>query len=300
MLVLSSGWMSAREGRGAAVMVPLLELLHRLPFSGLALDERITRVELEEVRAPLARRELRVQVLRGAAGGPPPEPHGEAPARRAWLASQDASLRHKAVDAHLRTLELASDLEAPLLTVSLGPADPDSGIARVARAYTETEAAEIARLHRRGAWDRRRALDAARYSLDALLSRAVSLGVEVALENPALPLELPSPEELYALFEEFRGAPIAYAHDVGAARLCRDLAGPPGRELLEVGRDHLRALYLSDAAGREMGLVPGRGEIDFAGLFRAVAQPVARVLDPRADWSVRDVEEAVERLGSLG
>ena len=139
----------------------------------------------------------------------------------------------------------------------------------------------------------------ARFSLEVLLQKAEPLGVRVAVENAPFPICLPSPDELFRLATSFAGAPFAYAHDVAAARLCTELGGPPGREYLDAGKDRLAVVYLSDAKGRERGLVPGRGSIDFAGLAKALP-PALHVLAPRPDWSERDVVDAAEHLRSVG
>jgi sugar phosphate isomerase/epimerase len=297
MLALSSAWRSTPQGRGAAVFDPLFRLLSRLPFAGLELDGNVGAPALADVRPVLKRRETRIVAFRGPVGSPLVPLPGRPKSLSPWLSAPDPALRGAAIGAHRAALELASDLEVPLLSISLGAFDPDLSVGRVDRPLTDEEVKDLARAVRSGGPSRKRALDGARFSLDALLTRAAVLGVRVAVENPALPVELPSPEELHALLGEFQGAPLVYAHDTGAARLCKETGGAPGRELLDAARGLCALVFVSDARGKEMGLVPGRGEIDFAGLEKALPAAAPRVLVPRRSWTERDIEEAVERLG---
>jgi sugar phosphate isomerase/epimerase len=300
MISLSSAWRSAPTLGGEEIFDPLFQALDRFPFSGLALDAGVSSRALDEVHAVLARREFPITLLRGPVGRPPPGPAVKGPLLTPRLCAPDEAERRQAVEALLRALEIASDLEVPVLSISAGAVDGDPRFGRRDRAFTEDESADLARVARAAGAARPRALDALRFALEALVTRAAALGVRVALENPVLPLELPSPEELHGLLAEFQGLPLAFAHDVGAARLCKELGGAAGREYLDAGRDLLVAVFLSDAHDREMGLVPGAGSIDFAGFAKALPAAVVKVLVPRRDWSERDLEAALEHLAECG
>src|SRR5256885_12448349 len=118
MIALSSGWTSAPEKHGAELWDPLLRALSRLPFAALALDAGVSARALDDVRPAIARGDFSVALLRGPVGMPPPETEHRRPYPR--LCAPDAAERDAAVAAHARTLELASDLEIRLSTVSLG------------------------------------------------------------------------------------------------------------------------------------------------------------------------------------
>lgn len=234
----------------------------------------------------------------------PPPPSAPAPiayALRPRLCSPDPDERAAAVAEWTRVLELAHDRELSLVCATLGAIDPEAAepFSGLSRALEELEVQALGRALRRAQPVRPRCRDGARFSLEALLRRAEPLGVTLAVENVVLPLQLPSPEELSSFLREFSGAPLAYAHDVGAARVCRALGGAPGREYLDAAKTALRLLFLSDAKGTERGLIPGRGDVDFDGL-RSALPAVPGVLVPRADWSVRDVDEALDHLRAAG
>jgi sugar phosphate isomerase/epimerase len=297
MIALSSAWRSAPGRRGGEVFDPLLRALAVHPFDAIALDAGVSDRALADVRPILARRELWICALRGAVGAPPPEGEPSPPPR---LCAADAGERAAAVRAHLRALEIASELEVPVVAVCLGALDPDPRWGRREGPLRDDEAEDLRRAARAAAAARPRALDAARLALDPLLRRGAGLGVRVAVENPALPTEIPMPEDLFRLLADFRGAPIAYAHDLAAARLLKGLGGPPGREMAQAGREALALFFVSDANEREMGLVPGRGDLDLRGLAAALPPEVPRILSPRGSWSERDLAEAVDRLAEVG
>lgn len=296
MISLSAAWRSGLSRPAEEVVEPLLAALGRLPFGGLALDGGVNLHALSRLRPVLQRREIPLPLFRGAVGAPPPE-RPRLPPR---LCAPDPDERAAAVALCERALEIAGDLGVPILSVSLGAVDPDPAFARRDRAFTEEEAIDLRRAALAAKGVRPRSLDAARFALEALCRRALAQGVRVALETPALPLEIGAPEELHRLIAGLAGAPIGYAHDIAAARLCKDLGGPPGREHLDAGRAHLCAVLLSDAKDREMGLVVGRGEIDFAGFARTVPAGIPRVLAARRDWSETELQEALERLTEAG
>src|SRR5439155_10959993 len=136
----------------------------RLPFAALALDAGVSARALDDVRPAIARGDFSVALLRGPVGMPPPETEHRRPFPR--LCAPDAAERDAAVAVHARTLELASDLEIRLSTVSLGAADPDPRLARRDGPWTGEEAADLARVGRRLGAGRRRALDGARFALE--------------------------------------------------------------------------------------------------------------------------------------
>ena len=230
----------------------------------------------------------------------PSTPRRPSAARPPRLAAQDPDERDAAIAMFGHTLEVASDLEVPLCTWSLGATDPESlppltWLGPWTRAVTEDEARMLERATKRASVLRRPCFDAARYALDRLMRRAERAGVTIAIENAPLPLALPNAEELHRLFAEFGGGPLAYAHDMAAARLCMDLGGAPGKEVLDAGRAHLRLLYVSDARERHAWLPLGQGELPIEGFVGATGE-VPLVLAPRADWTRAEVDHGLERL----
>jgi sugar phosphate isomerase/epimerase len=107
-----------------------------------------------------------------------------------------------------------------------------------------------------------------------LIPVAERLGLTIALENM-----LPSgggrfasrPEHLERLGKLFPQKQIGFCLDTGHALV----AGGPERagEFLDVMKDRMVAYHLADNAGdRDSHLAPGRGRVDWAALFRGIAE----------------------------
>lgn len=112
-------------------------------------------------------------------------------------------------------------------------------------------------------------------SMEALLPRAESLNVVLAIENMQSGLDgtrIGSRPEHFALFErEFASANMGYCLDTGHALLA---GGADGQgEFFDAMAGRMASFHLADNAGdRDMHIAPGRGLVDWAGLFPKMAR----------------------------
>ncbi|MBI4798528.1 MAG: sugar phosphate isomerase/epimerase [Desulfarculus sp.] len=293
-LALSTSWLAKDAVSGAA----LAQAVQEAGISRLELEYRLSVPLLAELRRELKPRGLSVGSVHNYCPFPPQyagllEPSGDL----FNLAAQDKDERRRAVDHTLRSLELASDLEAGAVVLHLGwlPELKDQEItgqaARLGRLTPELAAARELRLAASP-----RVLDALSFSLEPLLARAAPLGVRLGLENRFHLFQAPTLEETLALLQRFSGAPLGYWHDTGHARH-RQLAGlNPESAYLERLGPWLLGCHLHDIKGVEDHIPPGQGDLDWPALAPSLLGAAHLVIELRPGPSPRQVAEAARLL----
>lgn len=204
------------------------------------------------------------------------------------LANPDESERRVAIRLHRVTLERAVDAAAPHVVLTAGgvvmpPGFPDAPEGeRETRSFL-TARALVAPPH----------LDALRFSLDRLIPVAEKLGRSLAIAVSADLAAVPSFQELSALLEDFRGAPLGAWLD-SAALWTLEQRGVRRMETWASIRGAIFGIRVRDLRdGSEV--VPGEGAVNLAALQRVLALPesVARVLDLGADHDHGRIRESV-------
>jgi sugar phosphate isomerase/epimerase len=118
------------------------------------------------------------------------------------LANPDESERRASVRLHRKTIELAVEVNAPVVVLTAGrvsmPADLEKDGERALRAYLARRSQEAPRF-----------VDAFRFALDELIPTAERLGRRLAIAATGELDAVPSFTELTALLADFRGAPLA-------------------------------------------------------------------------------------------
>ena len=230
-----------------------------------------------------------VSVRKGSRGTGPRATAGE-PGHRATrsgvhLASLNTDERKEAIRRTVRTMELAVELEVPIVVLHLGEVDTydrtyllqdlyDYG-EREFEAFSEkvTEATE---------WRKRKQgkhRDAALQSLDELNERALRMHLHIAIENRPRYYQMPNFDEVGLFFEEFYGSPMRYWHDVAHAALQECLGLCRAHTWLEAYAEHLIGVNLHDLQGLEAYHPPGTGDLDWDEVFAQVPADVLKVLE---------------------
>lgn len=267
----------------------LLAVLERLGLEGLELDFRVTGRLLESLR-PHLKKEVRVLSLHNYCPIPEILPEGKASGDAFNLASPDWEERREAVRWTVRTLEVASELEAEVVVLHLGyiPGVPRKlhDLYRKGK-LTEDLLREYLEQRRVKA---KRPFDSLLLALEAVLRRAEALGIKVGVENRYYPDEFPLPEEMERIFEEFEGAPLGYWHDIGHAHAMERLGITRQRDLLEKFKDRLIGVHIHDAKGLDDHRPPGQGEVDFEalkGLLPEEGMKIMEVHPPAREEEIR-------------
>lgn len=105
--------------------------------------------------------------------------------------------------------------------------------------------------------------------LDPVLTRAEELGVVLVIEN----IEDVRPETRREMVESFGSDAIALSIDTGHAQLARRMSGaPPVEDFVRDAGNGLAHVHLQDLDGHaDRHWAPGEGEIEWAAVFRALA-----------------------------
>jgi len=275
---LSTMWMRERHRS----LEEFFEAGSQLGFERFELNHWVSQELVQATRFP-------PEVIQGVHAPCPVHPR----TRDAEISSLDKDERAAAVEAVTASLHLAEQLGAPVVILHAGVVPVDPQLDRQLRdLYNQgrrngREYADLkAELLKERARQAERHLDATRRSLERLATLADALGVRIALENRFCYQEIPTPDELDLLLDEFAG-PVAFWFDTGHAYCLEELGFIPHREWLTGFSQHLLGCHLHDmrsvAQPTEVGGsdgrppqgpglrdhdIPGTGVIDFAEVLR--------------------------------
>ena len=304
-LAVSTVWAKARAGEAApygpeAEAQAVLAALDQVGLSRLELEYRLSGPVVERLLPEFKARGWRVGSLHNFAPLPPGVPRERASGDLFNLAALDGGERRRAVEHTMRTMELANELEAPAVVLHLGRVEAalDKTVTAQAAEAGETTPALAENLALR-ARTAPRHLDAVSFSLERLAVRAQALGVTLGLENRFHAFQIPGLDELGLLLERFSGAPLGLWYDCGHARV-QELAGlSRAAAWLEAFGPTLVGCHLHDARGASDHIPPGRGELDWPALTRALASAPLKVLEVAYADSAGEFREGVALLAEL-
>lgn len=284
----------------------LVRRLVQLEIQAVELEYRITAAAFAALRDPLKQAGIRVTSVHNYFPLPPEFPPEKASGDLFNLADPDREARREAVRHTIRTIEHANALEARAAVLHCGRTAmvPEMETLRrflkedaletdAARAFIERKSAERER-------ERPAALDAFRFSLESLIRTAERENVRLGLENRFYYSEVPDATDFDILFNEFKGAPIGYWHDVGHAHANKVLTLIPPGSLLERFQAHLIGVHFHDAVKIDDHRPPGSGEIDFAPLADALTPETIRVLELKSGTPDDGVKEGLKGLAAAG
>lgn len=296
MTGISTAWVTKKGAREADGFLGVPE---RLGLEGVELDFRVSRGLLERWWSRLKGKAPRVLSLHNYCPVPDVLPEGKASGDAFNLASLDWEERREAIRWTMRTLEVASELEAEAVVLHLGYIpDLPKGLHDLYREGKLDE--EIVReyLEERGR-KAKKPFEALLSAMEPILKRAEALGVKVGVENRYYANEFPLPEEIERIFREFDGAPLGYWHDVGHAHAMEKLGLVGQGELLEGFRDRLLGVHIHDAKGLDDHKPPGQGEVDFDAL-KGLPQGVIKILEVHSPATEEEVARGVQLLKEKG
>jgi hypothetical protein len=237
---------------------------------------------------------LRVDAIAAPLPERPPAPRKRLPR----LCAGDRDERSAAIELASRACALAGSVGASLVVLEMGALPLAVRWAELARhfrqrALGEGEAGEAALMAALG--ERRAtiglAVDACRWSLDALVREAERRQLRVAVSLSGTPWGVPSPREGLELAAEYDRERLGLVLDPARLSVLRQLGLAISGERLASLRTAAALVVENEAVGIEAGYLPGLGERDEDLAARAgVAASVPSVLVGRADST--DVEVA--------
>ena len=220
------------------------------------------------------------------------------------LSSLNADERKEAVRRTIQTMELAAELETPIVVLHLGEVDTYDRSYLMVDLYNYGER-EFEAFHQKVTeateWRKRKEekhRDAVLRSLDELNERALRMELCIAIENRPHYYQIPNFDEIELLFEEFYGSPMRYWHDIGHAARQEKLGVCWSDKWLAQYSEHLIGVNLHDLQGLEAYHPPGTGDLEWDDIFAQLPADVLKVLEIR-HCEAELVVEARELCASL-
>ena len=295
MIAISTAWNSMGHEDGARLLAELKDL----GFDAVQLDCAITGKLLRQMESQL--KTISVVSVHNFCPVPLGVPQEDADADLYLLSSQYTDEREEAVKNTIRTIELAADLETPVVVLHLGYVDVNDESQRLFDLYEygerEFEAFDKLVMEIRDKRERKQQKhrDAALFSLEKLNKRAMDLDVLLGLENRQRYHQIPDFDELELFFAEFDGGNLRYWHDTGHAAIQESVGIIRQENLLKAYAEQLIGIEIHDVKELKEYLALGTGELDFREILRHVPDEAVKVLEIR-EAEKEDIIEGRERI----
>ena len=281
MIAISTMWNALRQPDGAA----LLDELKELGFDAIELSRHLTREQIEQIKPHLANTQICsihnfCPVLHGF-------PQSEAENDPIHLASLDADTRNEAVKQTIRTMELAVEIEVPIVVLHLGKVDTydRSYLMYDFYEYGEREFEAFgAKVVEATEWRKRKEAkhqDTVLFSLDTLNETALRMDVYLAIENRPRYHQIPNFDEVGLFLKTFKGSNMRYWHDVGHAMLQERVGLCWSQRWLETYAENLIGVNLHDLKDLGAYHPPGTGDLDFKEILSEIPPETLTVLEVR-------------------
>ena len=280
--------MKQQDGAG------LFDALKNLGFETLELSRHLTPDQVEQLKPYL--RETPPCSIHNFCPILPGTSQAEAEQDKILLSSLNIDERLEAVRRTVQTMELAVELEVPIVVLHLGEVDTydRSYLMRDLYNYGEREfEAFNPKVTEATEWRKRKETkhqDAVLRSLDMLNECALKMELCIAIENRPHYYQIPNFDEVGLFFEEFHGSTMRYWHDIGHAALQERLGVCQADVWLERYAEHLVGVNLHDLQGLEAYHPPGTGDLEWDALFEQLPSDILKVLEIRPCEAERVVE----------
>lgn len=292
MIAISTTWNSLGHDDGGK----LLAELNDLGFDAVQLDCKITEKLLIQMQ-PQFHTSMAVVSVHNFCPTPPGVLQENADADLFLLSSPYKDEREEAVKHTINTIELAADLEVPVVVLHLGYVDVKDESQRLFDFYEwgerefEAFGKLVTELREKREGNQQKYRDAALFSLDKLNKRAMDLDVLLALENRPRYHQIPDFYELELFFAEFEGGNLRYWHDIGHAAIQEKVGILKQEQLLQTYSEQLIGVEIHDVKELNEYLPPGTGELNFKEILRDVPEEVVKVLEIK---EAKHEEEIIE------
>ena len=281
MIAISTMWNALRQPDGAA----LIDELNDLGFGAVELSRHLTRDQIEQLKPYLER--TKPCSIHNFCPILPDHPQSDSENDPIHLSSLDISERKQAVRWTVRTMEMASDLEIPIVVLHLGEVDTydRSYLMYDFYEYGEREFEAFSdKVTEAMDWRERKQAkhqDAVLFSLEELNELALRMDLYLAIENRPRYYQIPNFDEVEMFFNAFAGSNMRYWHDVGHTILQERIGLCWSNRWLEAYKDHLIGVNLHDLKELEAYHPPGFGDVDFDAVFAELPTDVLKVLEVR-------------------
>ena len=284
MLAISTMWNALKQPDGAA----LFDELKDLGFESIVLSRHLTHEQVEQLK-PLLQDigQLPPCAIQNFCPTFPGTPKEDAENDKILLSSLDNDERKEAIRRTVQTMELAAEMEIPIVVLRLGEVDTYDRSYLMVDLYEYGER-EFETFSKRVAeateWRKRKEAkhrDAVLRSLDELNERALKMELFIAIENRPLFYQIPNFDEVGLFFDKFYGSPMHYWHDVGHAALQEKLGLCWSHEWLNAYDEHLIGVTLHDLQELDTHHPPGTGDLEWDELLTRIPSDIVKVIEIR-------------------
>lgn len=298
MLAISTLWNALKQQDGAA----LFDELKNLGFETLELSRHLTPDQMAQLKPSL--RENSPCSIHNFCPILPGTSQADAEKDKLLLSSLNTDERKEAIRRTVQTMELALDLEIPIVVLHLGEVDTYDRSYLMTDLYTYGERefeAFSQKVTEATEWRKRKEAkhqDAVLRSLDELNEHALRMELCIAIENRPHYYQIPNFDEIGLFFAEFYGSPMRYWHDVAHAARQEKLGLCWADRWLTDYAEHLIGVNLHDLQGLEAYHPPGTGDLAWDEIFKQLPSDILKVLEIRP-CEVELITEARELCESL-
>jgi sugar phosphate isomerase/epimerase len=282
MIGLSTCWLTEKPNLSGQEIV---QDVVALKFEALELDYRISESTFREMHPLILKEELKVLSIHNFFPLPDRIPISKASGDLFLLSSLERAQRDGAINATIRSIEIAQNLGALAVILHLGRVDMEPEYHRFKVLFRhgmlnspEGQSFLKAKVRERGG-KRQPYLDSVLQSLDRLNREAEDRGILLGIENRFHYHEIPDFEEIGCIFEHFSGGSLRYWHDIGHAHIQEKLGFLESGALLRTYASMLVGVHIHDASGIDDHWAPGTGEIDFGALRRPIESAPIKILE---------------------
>ena len=278
MLAISTLWNALKQQDGAA----LFDELKNLGFETLELSRHLTPDQIEQLKPSL--HENLPCSIHNFCPILPGTSQADAEKDKLLLSSLDTDERKEAIRRTVQTMELALDLEIPIVVLHLGEVDTYDRSYLMTDLYTSGERefeAFSQKVTEATEWRKRKAAkhqEAVLRSLDELNEHALRMELCIAIENRPHYYQIPNFDEVGLFFEKFYGSPMRYWHDVAHAAQQERLGLCWADRWLSDYAEHLIGVNLHDLQGLEAYHPPGTGDLAWDEIFKQLPSDLLKVL----------------------
>ncbi len=299
MIGISTSWLSSKVDEPSQIIAQIAAV----GAEAIELEYRISSLAYSKIVPLLEKYQMTVLSVHNFFPIPPMLNRGSGDAF--LFTSDDKEERDLAVEYTKTTVQQASELEARVAILHLGGIPLKTDLDRLYEFYDqgqyESEEAILLKKHlTEERKDKARVyLDRVLLCLDRLLPLAEKLEVTIGIENRYHYHEIPSYHELGQIFKEFKGAPIAYWHDVGHAHNLESLGLGGDQGFLDTYAAEMAGIHLHDAKGREDHFAPGSGDLEFSQIKPHLRPWTIKIIEVHSKVSSNQLSRSLKFLRGL-
>lgn len=303
MISVSTAWNATINDTGDAIVAQILELGIKNMELGFSISEHM----LEDIIKHKENKLINVSSVHNYCPVLPGYKPGGFTPDVFSLSSLDDKQRNTAVMLTKRSIDTTKRIGAKNLIVHAGRVEMEQRTKELIWLYTsgkrntEQYAELLLEIKQERDQKKQPYLDAIIKSLDAVLSYAADLNINICIENRFYFREIPNFDEFDLLFKRFdKAVNFFYWYDLGHAQVGENLGFGQNLDFLKAYSDKMAGMHLHDVRGGHDHQVPGLGEFDFSVLKPFIKNDTIKVLEVHQPATVEQLKTGIAYLKKVG